>query len=261
MKKNICLSVLIVLCCLFFAGCKSVPTHDYAVSRTVEVSAIAEAHKANELKGNALVVIVTPQKKGKLDLFFKRADTPDTQYCYAEVDIDSAVALVASPGEYTLQCKKPKNTQTIKLEENQVVFLDVSKTHIKQIPAKFYKHRYSGRFLSKEIISADDNIQSAEFYFTNKVSDAEEFGYYTGKILIAPLYGVLYGAHYAGFAGMCCVIFPPVCAGGLFLWGITYYALPIDHRMTLDQLRSNDDEEEDLKNTHVNVNVVVTNSN
>ena len=90
---------------LFVVGCNSVSTHNYETSLTVERSAISEADCANELNGKSLLIAVTEEKE-KTTLSFKRIGSSNVQYCHAELDSQSFVALLIAPGEYILQNSK-----------------------------------------------------------------------------------------------------------------------------------------------------------
>ena len=258
------ITFLSLLLSLLFVGCNSVTTHNFEISRTVERSAIAEADNPVELKNKSLVFVVTSEKKGRISLDLRKNGLPDIRYCKAELDNDSCVALIVTPGEYVLQANDTKNFQRVSLKENQVSFFLVSKKEIMEIPSTIFKYKFPDKYLSKEVISSDFNILPADNYFTSKVSGAEKFGHYTGKVLASPLYlgyAIVYGIHYAGFAGMCCFFVPPICVAGCTLWGLTYFIIPKEHRMTLSRIgsSSNDDEQQEKKNPqNVNVNVTVT---
>ena len=222
MKKIICLS-LISLMMSFAFGCKSVSTHDYKISQNVIRSAFEENPK--DLQNKALVLICTPQKIA--DVKIKHSLKED--YGNAKISKHSFAAFVVEPGSYILNAN-----DKIDLQKDKAYFFVFQNKKLAPISKEVFKKQYSSKFLVEQC-SYFGNVQSVDDFFPDKVSTAELWGYYTVKVLTSPIY-IVYGLHYVGFAGMCCFYVPVFCAGGVLLWGATYYFIPAEYRMTLSKI-------------------------
>lgn len=224
MKTNVLYLIIGFLSSLWLVtGCNSVSTFNYSVSQTVIRSALEE--NTEELKNKSLVIFCTPEKTETINIKHSNKD----DYGKAAIDKHSFAAFIVDPGKYFLN-----STSSTTLDPDKAYFFIVQNQEILPISKDVFEKQYSRKFLVEQC-SFFGSVQCVDAYFPSKVSTAEMWGYYTGKVLASPLY-IVWGIHYVGFAGMCCVFVPPICLGGCFLWGATYYLIPEDYRMTLSKI-------------------------
>ena len=224
--------IFITTILFLFSGC-AVPSHDFKTSENIERSIDNLVSKKTVLKEKALILVYTDKNER---LSFRLQKEGSAKFALCEFDKESFVALVVTPGKYFIQ-----TWMLGELKAGGVYIIKAQKHPSPSKSVSYYDYRNGRRprkYLSKNIFSEDENIQSAAGYFPNQVRTAEVFGYNLGKTLLVVFYVIkspFWCIHWLAYP--CFLSFNPagLAVGGL-IYLLTFWAVPESQRSFLKPL-------------------------
>ena len=230
-RSKLILWIFFTTILFLFSGC-AVPSHDFRTSENIERSIDNLVLKKTVLKEKALLLMYTDQNER---LNFKLQKESSEKFALCELDKDSFVALIVTPGKYFLQ------TGMLELKAGGVYIIKGQKHPSPSKSVSYYDYQNDRRprkYLSKNIFSEDKNIQTAAGYFPNQVRTAEVFGYNLGNTLLVVFYVIkspFWCIHWLAYP--CFLSFNPagLAVGGL-IYLLTFWAVPESQRSFLKPL-------------------------
>ena len=230
--KNVMLFLFGAALVILLSGC-AVPSHDFKTSENIERSIDNLVSKKTVLKEKALILVYTDKNE---KLSFRVQKEGSEKFALCEFDKESFVALIVTPGKYFIQ-----TSMLGELKAGGVYIIKAQKhpSPSKSVSYNDYRNdRRPRKYLSKNIFSEDENIQSAAGYFPNQVRTAEVFGYNLGTTLLFVFYVIkspFWCIHWLAYPCFLSCNPAGLAVGGL-IYLLTFWAVPESQRSFLKPL-------------------------
>ena len=207
------------LIAMFLIGCGSVPTYNYATSKSV-----FKVINGEQPLGSAygMLIFITDENKRYVTFSLKK-DGANKEYT-SKIDKGSFAAFCVLPGTYIFQ-----NNMRIFISDRDRACFIISPSHAPKRIAKDALPRML--YLSKSMTGDHVNFFPAQEKIPDYVSGEEKFGYYAAATVVytlaAPFYVVKYTSFMLAYMAMGAMHSgsPAAMIGGALVYCLTFWAL------------------------------------